>query len=49
VLHQTLYIIGRDLDYRKRSRSDKALLIKSFSTSSDTTCEVPNKQIFLAC
>ncbi|GJT62717.1 retrovirus-related pol polyprotein from transposon TNT 1-94 [Tanacetum coccineum] len=25
--------------YRKRSRSDKVLLIQSFSTSSDTTCE----------
>ncbi|GKF96494.1 hypothetical protein Tco_0289229, partial [Tanacetum coccineum] len=30
--------------YRKRSRSDKFLLIQSFSTSSDTTCEVPDKQ-----
>ncbi|GJY28234.1 hypothetical protein Tco_0404001 [Tanacetum coccineum] len=27
--------------YRKRSRYDKVLLIQRFSTSSDTTCEVP--------
>ncbi|GKE18707.1 hypothetical protein Tco_1426284, partial [Tanacetum coccineum] len=27
--------------YRKRSRSDKFLLIQSFFTGSDTTCEVP--------
>ncbi|GKC39843.1 hypothetical protein Tco_1052227 [Tanacetum coccineum] len=34
--------------YRKRSRSDKVLLIQSFSTSSDTTCEVPMKRIFFS-
>ncbi|GJU06319.1 retrovirus-related pol polyprotein from transposon TNT 1-94, partial [Tanacetum coccineum] len=34
--------------YRKRSRSDKVLLIQSFSTSSDTTCEVPINRSSLA-
>ncbi|GJS22571.1 hypothetical protein Tco_0451203 [Tanacetum coccineum] len=34
--------------FRKRSRSDKVLLIQSFSTSSDTTCEVLMKQIFFS-
>ncbi|GJX58933.1 hypothetical protein Tco_0290323 [Tanacetum coccineum] len=38
--------------YRKRSRSDKVLLIQSFSTSSDTTCEksiIPNKVANILC
>ncbi|GKE35109.1 hypothetical protein Tco_1454431, partial [Tanacetum coccineum] len=35
--------------FRKRSRSDKVLLIQSFSTSSDTTCEVLINRSSLAC